>query len=162
MNTENLTPITWPEVRADDVLLHSNGDRLTVKRVQWEIEFPLLIHTATSRLYGDVWGNLGFSPYRRKPEMPTEPGAYLDKDGDCWLLDRSGNWYDWSLLDEPTFKGGNPQNYAPFTRLVPMPTEEQIAYAICNALHHTGDRECEYDHEATAAVMSLLGGGDDA
>lgn len=96
----------------------------------------------------------GFTPHRKVEPLPTTPGAYLDKDGDCWLLDRSGNWYDWSLLDEPTFNGGNPQNYTPFTRLVPMPTRMELATRI----EHSADITVTTADQITDAVMALLGG----
>ena len=41
-----------------------------------------------------------------KPELPSEPGWYLDKDNFVWTLDEAG----WSL---------NAHEYAPYTRLVP-------------------------------------------
>lgn len=117
--------ITWPDVREGDVLFHENGDRLTVSAVDFD-GYQTCKSTAGSWHSVSTLRGSGFFPYRKQPELPTTPGAYIDKDGDYWLLDRSGNWYDWSRLDEPDVWGGNPQKYAPFTRLVPMPTREQI------------------------------------
>lgn len=152
---EGYERIEWTDVRKGDVLFHENGDRLTVDHVG-----ELFVGDASGRnLESDVWGRIGFFPYRRKPEMPTTPGAYLDKEGDLWALADSGRWR--MVGSDIPFTPVEAAEYAPFTNLVPMPTEEQVAYAICNAMRHTGDRECEHDHEATDAVMALLGGGDD-
>lgn len=54
-----------------------------------------------------------------KERVPTEPGAYHDCDGDLWVLDREGNWCDFSAgrrVDYPP--GTQPREYAPFTKLV--------------------------------------------
>lgn len=54
--------------------------------------------------------------------LPTEPGFYVDVDGDTWGLEG----FSWSCLS----RGGidDPISYAPFTRLVPEPeTVEKIA-----------------------------------
>jgi len=86
--------------------------------------------------------------------MPNEPGAYHDDDGDYWLLDRSGNWYDWSLLDEPDVRGGRAEHYAPFTRLVPLPTSDAVLEVVQRA-----EPMCMRER-ITDAVMALLGGDD--
>lgn len=123
-NPKKYERIEWADVREGDVLFHENGDRLTVNVVD-HVGDPTCKAAGAWRSVSSMTDD-GFTPYRKQPELPNEPGAYIDKDGDYWLLDRSGNWYDWMRLDEPDVWGGNPQKYAPFTRLVPMPTREQI------------------------------------
>lgn len=155
MTNDDYTKITWPEVRKGDVLMRENGDRLTVERAQWEIEFPVLIHTATSRLYADVWIAFGFAPYRKQPELPNEPGVYLDRDGDLWELADSGEW-PWQH-GGASYPDQDAAEYAPFTRLVPMPTEEQIRETLFKT-----DPGTIYGVDAVVEGMkSLLGGGDD-
>lgn len=41
----------------------------------------------------------------------------------------------------------------------PEPTEEMIADTLCSYQRHTGDRECEYDHETARAILALFRGG---
>lgn len=38
-------------------------------------------------------------------------------------------------------------------------TEEMIADTLCSYQRHTGDRECEYDHETARAILALFRGG---
>ena len=67
MTMDDYTQITWQDVRKGDVLMHENGGRLTVGGVGAGIYATGFSHSSTS------WQALGFSPYRRKPEMPTAP-----------------------------------------------------------------------------------------
>ncbi|GAA1788191.1 hypothetical protein [Agromyces lapidis] len=59
--------------------------------------------------------------YEKPVEMPTEPGAYHDKDGDLWVRDRDGNWIDFSLGVRLDRRPGTnpPKQYGPYTRLIP-------------------------------------------
>lgn len=145
--------IEWDEVREGDHLIHWNGDRLTVTET-----FPERLRAAGIDRLNERWEQGGFFPYGKVEPLPTTPGAYLDKDGAVWELVGPGPW-PWECGGD-TKSAREAAVCAPFTRLVPMPTEEQVTTALCTALRHTGDLECEYDHEATDAVMALLGGGD--
>ena len=145
--------ITWPEVRAGDVLMHENGDRLTVQgfeRVQ--------IRTTAGLYAPSEYRGSGFTPRRKVSPLPTKPGAYHDRDGDYWLLDRNGTWYDWSSLREPNPRGGRPDAYAPLTRLVPMPTEEAVREAL--RVDENPQRRIRRDW-AVGRAMSLLEGESD-
>lgn len=143
--------IEWADIREGDVLMHENGDRMTVA---WAV-----FEDGRTRLHvGGAWrasrglAESGFTPYRRKPELPTKPGAYHDKDGDYWLLDRAGKWYDWSRLDEPNVWEGRTENYAPYTRLVPMPSSDAVLEVVKKA-----EPMCMRER-ITDAVMALLRG----
>lgn len=143
------TQITWPEVRKGDVLVHGNGDRLTVSEVDgnW-------LSAPGSQRHIVFWREHGFTPYRPKPEMPTEPGAFLDKDGEVVLHcpdDDCGDWFDGVFWRSP----GEMEHRAPFTRLVPMPTEEQVRRAVNESALWLDSRSLNV---ITAAVMALLAG----
>lgn len=159
MTNDNYTKITWPEVRKGDVLLHENGDRLTVSAVGG--------HSGDVHVSG-VWRMVealrryGFSPYRRKPEMPTVPGAYHDKYGNACILDgEDGLWISGGLATWVTAE--DVEHRAPFTRLVPMPTEDQVHATVYNALRGSAV-EGMYPLRTINAVMALLTGkeADDA
>lgn len=141
------TQIPWPEVRKGDVLLHENGDRLTVRGVRERITVAGLSLDATT------WHTLGFTPYRRKPEMPTQPGPHLDKDGDVWVQEDNGTDNTWRH-DGLLYSAEDAARHAPFTRLVPMPTEVQVRKALFEA-----DVKARLSvSDATDAVMALLTG----
>lgn len=75
-----------------------------------------------------VTQNAGFSiieVLERAPDpLPTEPGAYHDKDGDLWFLDDGGKWWDLSTMSVPISpRQEYPKAYAPFTRLY---TKEEV------------------------------------
>lgn len=148
MTNDDYTKITWPEVRKGDVLFHENGDRLTVRGVRERITVAGLSLRATA------WKTLGFLPYRKQPNMPTVPGAYADKRGVHWLLNTDGGWcesgFGWQAAEEAAA-------YAPFTRLVPMPTEEQVLQAVnARGIYASAHRDA-----TIRAVMSLLAGETD-
>ena len=146
------TQITWQEVRKGDVLMHENGDRLTV----FDRNSIGDVYVSGVWRDGAVLRKHGFSPYRRKPEVPTVPGAHLDKDGYLWKLTDSGTW-PWECGGDVKSARGVAK-YAPFTRLVPMPTEEQIRETLFKT-----DPGTIYGVDAVVVGMkSLLGGGDDA
>lgn len=152
MTMDDYTQITWPEVRKGDVLMHENGDRLMVQgfeRVQ--------IRTTAGLYAPSEYRASGFTPHRKVAPLPTEPGPYLDKDGVlCELIDgdKGPTWrvsaYNILLLspDEAAVR-------APFTRLVPMPTEEQVREAADSGL---ADRSEFAATAVTNAVMALLRG----
>ena len=141
------TRIAWSEVRKGDVLFHENGDRLTVRGEGERLSVAGLSLRAT-------WQPFGFTPYRRKPELPTTPGAYMDKDGDLWKLADSGGW--WMVGDDGLFTPAKAQVHAPFTRLVPMPSSDAVLEVVQRA-----EPMCRRER-ITDAVMALLNGeGDD-
>ena len=162
MISETLTQITWPEVRKGDVLLHEDGDRLTVE----------VAHTSEGSVFtSGIWrsvahlAHVGFTPYRKQSELPTEPGAYLDRDGEFWLLrDDEGGIFSTPWFSDRTevwVSRTRAAHFAPFTRLVPMPTEEQIEEALLPTLRKVVDGRNWLRRDFTDAVMALLGGGDD-
>ena len=58
--------------------------------------------------------------YEKPVELPTEPGAYHDRSGELWVLDKGGIWrhvytngFGGALRPETT------KASAPFTRLIP-------------------------------------------
>ena len=118
---DNYSQITWADVREGDVLFHENGDRLTVTET-----FPERLRAAGIDRLNERWEQGGFSPYRKVEPLPTMPGHYLDADGYHWKLTSNANrpWY-MSVCDR-NFTTEKMAKYAPFTRLVPMPTEEQL------------------------------------
>ncbi len=150
-NNDEVRPVGWAEGRTGDVLMHENGDRVTVERGG-----EVIVVAVGHELATDAWAHMGFSPYRKQPELPAEPGAYLDKDGDYWLRDRNGNGYDWSCLSEPNPHGGTPEDYAPFTPLVPMPHRDTLQCDIYHAAEGQLDNVEAY--AVTDAVLRLLRG----
>ena len=85
--------------------------------------FDLLIDEMDYRVrLGPKWS---FVP--DAPELPTEPGYYLDEDGNAWRrLDALGNWHSpWG--DQVTSQEA--AQYAPFTRLRP---ESEVAAEVIN------------------------------
>ena len=97
------------------------GDWLTVTET-----FPERLRAAGIDRLNERWEQGGFSPYRKVEPLPTMPGHYLDADGYHWKLTSNANrpWY-MSVCDR-NFTTEKMAKYAPFTRLVPMPTEEQL------------------------------------
>lgn len=58
-----------------------------------------------------------WSAERVVPDLPTEPGFYLDSTGDCWELQSDGQWFPfggWGSVPQLAIV----ETYAPFTRLV--------------------------------------------
>lgn len=157
MTMDDYTQITWQDVRKGDLLMHENGDRLTVESATYaNLTGGTFRVTVATRAFGTgELERIGFTPYRRKPEMPSELGAFADKDGevvlhytddDCGIL----TWFDGRHWRSP----GEMEHRAPFTRLVPLPTEEQVRKALFEA-----DVKARLSvSDATAAVMAMLTG----
>ena len=167
VNPDEFRTIPWSEVQSGDVLMHENGDRLTV--VSAELATETLEPMGVARCYTSVelptgWmagpdelEEAGFAPYRKAPELPTSPGAYLDKYGRlCVLTD--GATYDpdrWYIVDNNVLLTSDGiRSFAPFTRLVPMPTGDQVRDAIQSQI----GKHSNLVDDAAAAVMALLSG----
>lgn len=117
MSTIKITDID--EVRA--------GDRVTVETVANDGQAGGDVVTATVVEYDGALYVLGWClagpevrfifAEREVPDVPTEPGHYIDKDGNVWRLDECGEWW--------TSGHGDPsyvylvERYAPLTRLIP-------------------------------------------
>lgn len=156
--------IDWVDVCEGDVLMHENGDRLTVtdKSHGW-----VTVNGPTAGYVG--WALNGFTPHRKIEPVPTEQGAYHDKDGVlCVLMPRfDGDRYSWMIAPEGTVQywtTGEEEDIVgrgPFTRLVPMPTEEDLTEAVDRdpELSWMGRGNCK---SVATTVLALLGGGDDA
>ncbi|MGO1736869.1 MAG: hypothetical protein ACTHZ9_11190, partial [Leucobacter sp.] len=72
---EGYERIEWTDVREGDVLMHANGDRLTVSAVDFD-GYRTCKSTAGSWHSVSTLRGSGFSPHRKQPELPTTPGAY--------------------------------------------------------------------------------------
>lgn len=120
------TRIDWSDVQAGDVLMHENGDRVTVQGFE-----GLQIRTTAGLYMPSEYEGSGFSPYRRVPDVnavPTKLGAYLDKDGDVWELEAEDTW---ALAGSEHIHRSRTIAYlAPFTPLVPMPTKQEVEDAL--------------------------------
>lgn len=100
------------------------------------------------------------TPDRRKPEMPSEPGAYEGKGGRLIVRDATSDghcWWDFSDPETPCYTDAGVAKFAPFTRLVPMPTVDSVHAAVYNALRGSGV-DGMYPLRTTDAVMALLTG----
>lgn len=153
MTNDNYTKITWPEVRKGDVLMHENGDRLTVDAAS-TADYDGYQTCKVAGMWHSVslYRDAGFSPYRRKPEMPTQPGAFHDKDGDVVVLTGRNGLYPWRDLTGPRM-ASEMEPRAPFTRLVPMPSSDAVREVVKGIIPLS-----RYE-TVTAAVMALLEAG---
>ena len=71
--------------------------------------------------------------------LPTEPGVYLDKDEDIWSVNGFGSLR--FLMGYSVF--GNPENYAPFTRLEPV---SETAKKVLDRVNGYGiDNELDFE-----------------
>lgn len=120
------------------------GDKVTFRTKATRFMFAGETFTATAVDWkGDLYvlGQYLWAPEivfisaeRDMPDLPTEPGAYADKDGDVWLLDGNGYWCDvhgnWRRAD------GIVQRDAPFTRLIPETELVKQRKKIANSLRN--------------------------
>lgn len=60
------------------------------------------------------------SATREVPDLPSEPGAYADMDGDVWLLAADGEWFDGA--GDMAHK----DDVAPFTPFTPLRLESEV------------------------------------
>ena len=119
------------------------GDLVSAKRGETEIRGRLWRDLAGKVVIEGIWETVadlrgrGFTvtliePAPVEPVLPTEPGFYLDPDGDAWVLTTAGEMV---ILTN----GGVPSaattpfvtNYAPFTRLEPR---TETARAVFEAI----------------------------
>ena len=170
--TDEYIKIAWSDVQPGDIIMHENGDRLTVEELEWQngynFESREVFSRAFTTLPGDYMASLGelaadgFTPHRPVPSLdavPTEPGAYLDTGGVLCVLTGDLTWpWKGDALDVESgyFASNEMRHRAPFTRLVPMPTEERVESAILPEVR--GSDRSDAAMRATAAVMSLLSG----
>jgi len=94
-----------------------------------------------------------------RPALPTEPGHYLDKDGDAWRVYPDGVWLALWSVDPEERQDTSPEDYGPFTRLVPerpQITREQVGPILRE--WHAG---LIADGEAADQLAALLNGADE-
>lgn len=151
--------IDWADVRVGDVLMHENGDRLRVSIVSNNVGE---VHVSGVWRREDALMEHGFTPHRRVEQVPTEPGAYHDKDGVLWVRqseEQAMGTIVWFMPEAggPAgrwVKSGEMGPRGPFTRLVPMPTYEQVEQVLVN-------EGCTMHISGSLAVMDLLAGESD-
>lgn len=120
MTTQKIERIE--DIRAGDkvTLVADNGNTLTGVAQTWNDSTDLYVFIDAYAIpisdfeTKDHWH---WSAEREVPDLPTEPGFYLDSTGDCWELQSDGQWFPFGGY------GSVPQlaiveTYAPFTRLV--------------------------------------------
>ena len=122
------------EHKAGDVVTlgHKDGARLVRQLISDDQGF-LCIVAVTDKIRIETIGEFGWHVIDNKPkiELPTEPGIYLDREERVWELDDNkdlvmGN-YDYHNDLAP-----DPEDHAPFTRLVPEGGEREAA--ICEVI----------------------------
>ena len=136
--TDEYTKIAWSDVQPGDILMHENGDRLTVRRVD-----GVWVSVPGSQHNRHYWEERGFTPHRPVPPLgavPTEPGAYLDKDGNVCVLKDDDDAAPWISRDD-FFRPVEMRHRAPFTRLVPMPTEADVLAEASRHFHVSSKRD---------------------
>jgi len=117
--------MSWTEIRPMDIregdLIRAHKGEIAMEgRVRTDgDDEPLHLHSIFREYIVSLDGN-GFDFLLLERPMPTEPGAYHDKDGDLWVLDREGNWIDFSTGKRIDRKPGSnpPTQYGPFVRLI--------------------------------------------
>lgn len=150
---EEMIKIDWPDIKAGDVLMHENGDWLTVKHAcpsPDDSRGPVVVHVGYEVFPSGIWRGHGFSPYRKAPELPTQPGAYLDKDGEVVVLkivEGVLSWHDGNFWQSEA----DMEHRAPFTRLVPMPTRERVNDLFSKSVVSAG-----YADAMTDSIISLF------
>lgn len=96
------------------------GDQAVLRGADWEMTGKVFGRSA--RLYAGnvrISQSIFVSATREIPDtppLPTEPGAYADKDGDPWLLDGNGYWGD---VHGRWRRAADAVQHGPFTRLRP-------------------------------------------
>lgn len=117
--------MTWTEIHPNDIregdLIRAHSGEIAMEgRVRGGDESSPLHLCSVFREYIVTLDGNGFDFLLLDRPMPTEPGAYHDKDGDLWVLDREANWIDFSTGKRIDRKPGinPPTQYAPFVRLI--------------------------------------------
>lgn len=77
------------------------------------------------------------SAEREVPDLPTEPGAYADSDGDVVILREDGDWVD-DASEQLAYNDPEILRYAPYTRLVPETELAEQRKRIVDALRREG------------------------
>ena len=153
MTDTEYTKIAWSDVQPGDILMHENGDRLTVEEVSEVVDTRTVV-VAGVRIASFSLERRGFTPHRPVPSLdavPDTPGAYLDKDGIVLVLTDDEDGTPWR--DQGVWRRGNDMHHrAPFTRLVPMPSSDAVREVVQRA-----EPMCMRER-ITDAVMSLLSG----
>lgn len=104
-----------------DIVRIEQGDEAQEGRVQVNgYNEPYLSGTLGARAFKDLLDG-GWTIKLLKRALPTEPGFYLDKEGDAWLLDTRCKW---AALTSGQGNRGNlsttlhPADFFPFKKLV--------------------------------------------
>ncbi len=123
------------DIHVGDLVEIRKGERVIRDRV-----VPSIPGNAVGLLGGTIqfYLNDGYTLHlieRAKPkiELPTEPGWYLDGEGDAWTLKlESGSYKRWFYED--IFRTETEaRRYAPFTRLEPVPvTAKRVLDRLAN------------------------------
>jgi hypothetical protein len=160
------TPGRWDRIKPGDrvKLVHNDGEQAIIGDAanNYSAEQP-----SFTNLGGSYTGILAFhsdqSPWAlfvpAKPALPTEPGVYLDFEGDAWLLTQGGSWRIAASGMEaaPITSLLKPGLYVPFTRLEPV---AETAKRMCDRLFtefEESTRSYAEDVEFVAAEFGVTG-----
>jgi hypothetical protein len=130
------TPAYWASVREGDLVKLTKGDEIRQGYAQLGVidkarlrddasasprqTEPLVVEPWELGVYQGRGWHLLIVERAREP-LPTEPGFYLDSEGDAWLLTNRRDWLLLStgqgLADE--VNSAKPETFVPFRRLVP-------------------------------------------
>jgi hypothetical protein len=120
------------------------GDKVTVETVGGRYQAGGDTVTATVVEDGSCLYVLGchldsrhirfISAEREVPDLPTEPGMYLDAEDDLWRLGADGRW----AYEGTSFSSEDATKFAPFTRLVPETELAEQRKRIVDALRREG------------------------
>lgn len=124
------------EFSEGDLIEATKGDTVIRGRVS---STGVLVETGRS-LQGLREQGFTLTPIEKAaPALPTEPGFYLDGQGDVWRLTTSGNW---SCPTAPS-EDGHAKTYAPFTRLEPVAdTAKKVLDAVREEVQDCDHRQC--------------------
>jgi hypothetical protein len=115
MSETTWIPGEWSSVKAGDTVRLENADgavEFAVRKSEL-YGYRWIITSEIAEYWETAWNLFVAAP--PKPELPTEPGHYLDHMRDLWTLDRDGVWACYSSPDD----SDRPAMYAPFVRLAP-------------------------------------------
>lgn len=98
------------------------GDRV---RVTYEGEVKSVSANGRVITFADRYAvprsvTLGDQHVERLPDpLPTEPGIYLDREGDVWRIFNEGEPLSYLSENAPVYVELIPEKFAPFTPLIP-------------------------------------------